>query len=85
MSRVRLACWDPDGTRYGIPAYPWQCAPAGLATRRQLAARRLGKAMAARRRCPGCGTDAGYVIPRSPGTCWPCAGSPLSPSEGRNP
>jgi hypothetical protein len=30
--------WDPAGTRYGIPTYPWRMAPHGLATRRQLAA-----------------------------------------------
>lgn len=112
--------WDPDGTRYGIPTYPWQCAPAGLATRRQLAVgglrpggqpvaaqvmwhssrcpsqhdvaylyrldlakpkrvptaaqlAALGKAMAARRTCPKCGTDAGYVIPARVGTCNRCA------------
>ncbi|PLW73311.1 hypothetical protein GQS52_18080 [Streptomyces sp. SCUT-3] len=28
--------YDPDGTRYGIPTYPWRMAPEGLATRRQL-------------------------------------------------
>lgn len=27
---------DPDGARYGLPTYPWRCAPDGLATRRQL-------------------------------------------------
>ncbi|MEU5973659.1 RRQRL motif-containing zinc-binding protein [Streptomyces sp. NPDC047315] len=29
-------CIDPSGARYGIPTYPWRCAPDGLATRRQL-------------------------------------------------
>ncbi|KJY27428.1 RRQRL motif-containing zinc-binding protein [Streptomyces sp. NRRL S-495] len=29
--------------------------------------------MLARRTCPACHQDAGYVIPRSLGTCWPCA------------
>jgi hypothetical protein len=38
----------------------------------QLAA--LGKALAARHRCPQCGTDPGYCLPRSLGTCLPCAG-----------
>lgn len=118
MTRTRSVYWDPDGTRYGIPTYPWQCAPAGLATRRQLAAAglrpggqpvaaqvmwhstrcpsqhdvaylyrldlakpkrvatpaqlaALGKALAARRTCPKCGTDAGYVIPAR-GMCNRC-------------
>jgi hypothetical protein len=35
------AFWDPGGTRYGIPTYPWRMAPEGLATMRQLAARGL--------------------------------------------
>ncbi|MFI0905749.1 RRQRL motif-containing zinc-binding protein [Streptomyces sioyaensis] len=33
----------------------------------------LDKAMAARRTCPKCRTDAGYCIPRSLGMCVPCA------------
>ena len=33
----------------------------------------LGKAMTARRTCPVCGTDAGYAIPTSLGSCVPCA------------
>ncbi|MFD8396460.1 RRQRL motif-containing zinc-binding protein [Streptomyces sp. NPDC059680] len=33
----------------------------------------LAKANAARRRCPQCGRDAGYVIPPSLGTCVSCA------------
>ncbi|WP_327724719.1 RRQRL motif-containing zinc-binding protein [Streptomyces europaeiscabiei] len=33
----------------------------------------LGKANAARRTCPTCRTDAGYVIPASLGMCVPCA------------
>ncbi|MFF2065847.1 RRQRL motif-containing zinc-binding protein [Streptomyces sp. NPDC058200] len=28
--------WDPDGSRYGIPTFPFRMAPDGLATRRQL-------------------------------------------------
>ncbi|MET7612224.1 RRQRL motif-containing zinc-binding protein [Streptomyces seoulensis] len=32
----------------------------------------LAKANRARRVCPQCGTDAGYVIPSSLGTCVPC-------------
>ncbi|MEU4772475.1 RRQRL motif-containing zinc-binding protein [Micromonospora sp. NPDC023644] len=30
--------YDPTGSRYGFPTYPFQSAPAGLATRRQLRA-----------------------------------------------
>ncbi|MEU6216703.1 RRQRL motif-containing zinc-binding protein [Streptomyces sp. NPDC047022] len=37
----------------------------------------LAKANAARRRCPECGRDAGYVIPTSLGMCPACA----SPEE----
>ncbi|MFF4133720.1 RRQRL motif-containing zinc-binding protein [Streptomyces mirabilis] len=33
----------------------------------------LAKANTARRTCPKCGTDAGYVIPTSLGMCVPCA------------
>ncbi|MGW8779220.1 RRQRL motif-containing zinc-binding protein [Streptomyces sp. NPDC055796] len=33
----------------------------------------LDKANTARRTCPVCRTDAGYVIPASLGTCVPCA------------
>lgn len=33
----------------------------------------LAKAMLARRTCPSCRTDAGYVIPISLGMCVPCA------------
>ncbi|WDM14732.1 hypothetical protein J3S85_26410 [Streptomyces lavenduligriseus] len=33
----------------------------------------LAKANAARRVCPQCGTDAGYVIPSRLGVCVPCA------------
>ncbi|MET7603925.1 RRQRL motif-containing zinc-binding protein [Streptomyces avermitilis] len=33
----------------------------------------LAKANAARRRCPECGRDAGYVIPTSLGACVTCA------------
>jgi hypothetical protein len=121
VSRYRSVYWDPEGTRYGIPTYPWRMAPAGLATRRQLTAdglrpggqpvaaqvmwrsrhrsnprpvqvaylyrveaakpkrtptpaqlAALGKALAARRRCPECGRDAGYVLPRRWGACLPC-------------
>ncbi len=120
MARYRSVYLDPDGSRYGIPTYPWQCAPAGLATRRQLAAiglrpawqpvaaqvmwhssrsrcrpgvahlyrvelarpkrvpsaaqlAALRKALAARRTCPECGQDAGYVLPRHWDKCLACA------------
>ncbi|MFD5802163.1 RRQRL motif-containing zinc-binding protein [Streptomyces sp. NPDC127020] len=33
----------------------------------------LARANAARRICPACGRDAGYVIPPSLGMCTPCA------------
>ena len=33
----------------------------------------LDRANTARRTCPACGLDAGYVIPTSLGTCVPCA------------
>ncbi|MEV5310537.1 RRQRL motif-containing zinc-binding protein [Streptomyces sp. NPDC052610] len=36
----------------------------------------LAKANAARRLCPACGRDAGYVIPSWLGTCVSCADSP---------
>lgn len=35
----------------------------------------LAKANAARRLCPQCGHDAGYVLPAHLGTCLPCADS----------
>ncbi|MFE5400518.1 RRQRL motif-containing zinc-binding protein [Streptomyces sp. NPDC056580] len=31
-------CFDPSGSRFGIPTYPWRFAPDGYATRRQLRA-----------------------------------------------
>ncbi|MFH0520272.1 RRQRL motif-containing zinc-binding protein [Streptomyces sp. M41] len=34
-------CFDPTGARYGVPTYPWQFAPDGYATRRQLRERGL--------------------------------------------
>ncbi|WP_310741431.1 RRQRL motif-containing zinc-binding protein [Microbispora sp. H10670] len=121
MSRIRSRFWDPAGSRYGMPTYPWRMAPAHLLTCRQLtaaglrpggqgvqaqvlwASRRhgalgvraaylydvrfalpkrtatpaqldaLAKANAARRTCPDCRRDAGYVLPRHLGTCLDCA------------
>ncbi|MGW1138582.1 RRQRL motif-containing zinc-binding protein [Streptomyces zhihengii] len=126
MRLRRADCFDPKGERFGIPTFPWRCAPDGYATRRQLRAaglrpggqqvaaqclrprrrrdpltaylyridrakpvrpmtpaRRaaLERANAARRQCPGCGRDAGYVIPASLGTCVPCA-YPEGTSDG---
>jgi hypothetical protein len=39
MSAARF--YDPDGARFGLPTWPWRMAPAGMATRRQLAAEGL--------------------------------------------
>jgi hypothetical protein len=116
-TRYRARYEDPDGCRYGIPAYPWQSAPEGLPTRRQLTAAGLrpggqqpvaqvmwrqwrrdavaylyvvaaakpkrtptpaqlvavGLALKARRTCPTCRRDAGYVLPRTLGVCVDCA------------
>ena len=38
---MHIDFYDPDGRRYGLPTYPWRCAPDGLATIRQLRARGL--------------------------------------------
>lgn len=45
--------------------------PKRIPTGAQLAA--LGKALKARRTCPRCGVDAGYVLPRRLGCCLGCA------------
>ncbi|WP_279330941.1 RRQRL motif-containing zinc-binding protein [Streptomyces sp. OS603R] len=42
----------------------------------------LAKANRARRLCPVCRRDAGYVIPTSLGTCVPCADADPHGSEG---
>jgi hypothetical protein len=119
MSPAFGKCYDPSGSHYGIPTYPWRFAPDGLVTRRQLRARglrpggqpvaaqvmranrrqggvrvaflyridrakpvrpmtsrkwgALALAMLARRTCPVCKSDAGYVIPTSLGMCVSCA------------
>jgi hypothetical protein len=40
--RYLIDAFDPEGRRHGgLPTYPWRLAPAGLATRRQLAAKNL--------------------------------------------
>lgn len=42
MKRLTLAdCFDPAGERFGIPTFPWCCAPDEYATRRQLRGRGL--------------------------------------------
>ena len=41
----------------------------------------VGKALAARRTCPTCGQDKGYVIPRSLGECWQCADQARQPGD----
>ncbi|WP_344315621.1 RRQRL motif-containing zinc-binding protein, partial [Fodinicola feengrottensis] len=33
--------YDPTGRRYGLPTFPYRCAPEGMATVRQLRARGL--------------------------------------------
>lgn len=38
---MSLTFYDPDGTRYGLPTYPYHWAPAGLLTLRQLRAKGL--------------------------------------------
>ncbi|WP_407552733.1 RRQRL motif-containing zinc-binding protein [Streptomyces sp. Pv4-95] len=65
---ARTRFWDPDGTRYGIPTYPYRLAPDGLASRRQLRAKGLrpgGQEIAAqilwRSRRPRPGVRAAYL------------------------
>lgn len=36
--RAWVGFYDPEGVHYGLPTYPYRCAPAGLATVRQLRA-----------------------------------------------
>ncbi|MFG3441146.1 RRQRL motif-containing zinc-binding protein [Nonomuraea sp. NPDC047897] len=54
--------------------------PKRTATARQRAA--LGKANAARRTCPECLRDVGYVLPRHLGTCLDCADQYAAQAEG---
>jgi hypothetical protein len=54
--------YDPTGSKYGVPTYPFRLAPQGLATRRQLRARGLrpgGQPIAAQLMWSG---------PKTPGT-----------------
>ena len=41
MPRTSERFLDPEGKKFGIPTFPWQMAPEGLATRRQLTNARL--------------------------------------------
>ncbi|MFC7607232.1 RRQRL motif-containing zinc-binding protein [Streptosporangium amethystogenes subsp. fukuiense] len=59
-----------DGVRVAYLYDVGQALPKRQPTARQLAA--LALAMAARRTCPECGTDRGYVIPTSLGMCVSC-------------
>jgi hypothetical protein len=61
MTRYRARYLDPEGDRYGLPAYPWQSAPLGLATRRQLRDRGL---------CPGGQPIAAQVMCGAAATTW---------------
>jgi hypothetical protein len=38
---IRVEFYDPQGSRYGFPTFPYRYAPDGLATRRQLRAEGL--------------------------------------------
>lgn len=38
---LHVQFYDPEGSRYGLPTYPYRWAPAGLLTTRQLRARGL--------------------------------------------
>ncbi|GAA3472874.1 RRQRL motif-containing zinc-binding protein [Nonomuraea roseola] len=67
-----------SSTRHGAPGvraaylyYRRFALPKRTPSPAQLAA--LAKATAARRTCPGCRTDVGYVLPRHLGTCLDCA------------
>jgi hypothetical protein len=58
MAGYQARFLDPEGRTYGIPTYPWQSAPLGLATRRQLRDRGL---------CPGGQVVAAQVMWRRRG------------------
>lgn len=67
--------WHSRRTRDGIRAAylyrPELACPVRPMTPAKAAA--LAAANRARRLCPGCGRDAGYVLPAHLGTCLPCA------------
>ncbi|WP_067807917.1 RRQRL motif-containing zinc-binding protein [Actinomadura formosensis] len=76
--------WNSRRSRTGVRAaylYDVRLAlPKRVPTDRQRAA--LGKALAARRHCPTCRRDAGYVLPRHLGECLECAeGADLGEAE----
>ena len=81
---IYVEFYDPDGTRYGLPTYPYHWAPKHLLTIRQLRARGLR---------PGGQQPAAQILWRkgrrvaylttSP---WPCpSGRPPLPSSPRSP
>ncbi|MCX5260403.1 hypothetical protein OOK27_40730 [Streptomyces canus] len=58
-------CFDPSGARFGVPTFPWQFAPDGYATRRQLRARGLrpgGQPVAAQVMCHHRGRKGGVQV-----------------------
>jgi hypothetical protein len=65
---ARIEC--RRGRRWANLYDPAELAPKRAATAAQLVA--VGAALAARRRCPACGRDAGYTIPTSLGMCLTC-------------
>jgi hypothetical protein len=79
---VAAQCLRPRRRRGPLVAYLYRIDRA-LPVRPMTPARRaaLAKANAARRTCPGCGRDAGYVIPAALGICVPCA-YPEGTSDG---
>ncbi|MEW1725245.1 RRQRL motif-containing zinc-binding protein [Streptomyces sp. NPDC093109] len=70
--------WRSRRDRTGIRAAYLYRIDRALPVRPMTPARRaaLAKAMTARRTCPECGRDAGYVIPTSLGMCVPCFDAP---------
>lgn len=88
MATAHSKCYDPDGTRYGVPTFPWGYAPDGYATRRQLRARGLRpggqgiRVQVMRQRRPGRGPLVAYlyhidcakpVRPMTPARWWALA------------
>ncbi|MFC6080742.1 hypothetical protein [Sphaerisporangium aureirubrum] len=43
MSRILDAFFDPTGTRYGVPTWPWWMAPPHLLTRLRWGPSRVGE------------------------------------------
>ncbi|WJY39736.1 RRQRL motif-containing zinc-binding protein [Streptomyces sp. P9-2B-2] len=71
---VAQILWRSRRCRTGIRAAYLYRVELALPVRPMTAAKRaaLAKANTARRTCPGCGRDAGYVIPTSLGICATC-------------